>query len=457
MSVGGFHRAHLAVYIDDMCQDHGDRDWGICGVGLLKSDARMRDALIPQDTLYSVIERSQNEERARIIGSMCEYMHAPQNPERVLMKMSSPSIRIVSLTVTEGGYFINEGTGEFDADRPDIEHDLHNPNEPITAVGYVVEALNRRRRDGIAPFTLLSCDNLQTNGEVAKKIVLAFAERRDSTLRNWIERNVTFPNCMVDRITPATTEEDRTMVRQKFGIDDAWPVVCEPFRQWVVEDDFCNGRPQWERLGVQMTNDVLPYELVKLRLLNASHSAMGYLGYLAGFAYIHEIIVDPHFELYVRTLMDREVTPLLKEVPGIDLDDYKRTLIDRFANPAIKDTAARICLDGSSKLPKFILPSISEQLALGGPIKMLTLVVASWIRYLNGTDESGQPIVIDDPLAEKLTSLAKAGGRDPSNLLNVRELFGDLGQSKIFVGQLSKTLEQLYADGARATLAHHLK
>jgi len=322
--------------------------------------------------------------------------------------------------------------------------------------GYLAEALDRRQRAGHAPFTVLSCDNVPQNGDMARKTLLAFAARRDPALHDWIAAHVAFPNSMVDRITPQTTDADRKMVRAEFGIEDAWPVVCEPFRQWIIEDVFSNGRPPLEQVGVQFTTDVHPYEMMKLRLLNASHSAMGYLGYLGGYQYIHEIMADNLFREYIRRLMDQEVTPLLAPVPGIDLADYKATLLTRFANPTIKDQVTRICLDGSSKVPKFLLPSLSEALASGGPTTLLTLALAGWFRYLRGEDEQGRPYTIDDPRAAELQALARQGKADPGLLLGLTDLFGDLGQSPTLVAELRRFGEQLDAVGARATLAQAL-
>ena len=457
VGVGGFHRSHQVVYVDDLCQQHGVTEWGFCGVGLLPHDTGIRDALRSQDCLYTVVERSAAGDQARVIGAITEFLFAPDNPEAVIEKMASSDTRIVSLTITEGGYFIDQGTGEFQENHPTIVHDLAHPDRPNGAFGYMLEALDRRRQRGLKPFTVLSCDNVQGNGDVTRKVMLRFAELRDPSLKDWLAEHGAFPNCMVDRITPATTDADRALVREAFGIEDAWPVVTEPFRQWVIEDQFCNGRPAFEKVGVQMTPDVHPYETMKIRLLNASHSAMGYLGYLAGYTYIYEIMADPQFRKYILDFMNEEVTPVLKPVPGIDLDQYKQTLIERFANPTVKDQATRICLDGSAKLPKFILPTIREQLARGGSVTRLSLAVASWCRFLAGTDEQGKPIEIKDPMADELHRAAKAAGKDPRPFLGIREIFGDdLPQSPVFVEQVGEALRSLYDDGARATLVKYI-
>jgi len=452
IGVGGFHRAHEAVYLDDLMAGGMAQEWGICGVGLRPADKAMRNALIPQDCLYTVVARSAEGDAARVVGSLVRYLFAPEETEAVLDALAAPQTRIVSLTITEGGYNFNQATGAFNAEHPDVVHDLANPAHPTSVFGYLAEALDRRRQAGGGPFTVLSCDNVPENGDMARTTLLAFAALRDPALHDWIAAHAAFPNSMVDRITPQTTDADREMVQDEFGIEDAWPVVCEPFRQWIIEDHFSNGRPPLEQVGVQFTSDVRPYEMMKLRLLNASHSAMGYLGFLAGFPFIHEIMADDVFRAYVKRLMDEEVTPLLAPVPGVDLAEYKATLLTRFANPAIKDQTTRICLDGSSKVPKFLLPSLRE--ALGrGPSALLTLAVAGWFRYLRGEDEEGRSYVLDDPRADELQRLARLGGADPRPLLGMTDLFGDLGQSAALVGRLTLYGEQLDADGAWATVA----
>ncbi len=453
IGVGGFHRAHEAVYLDDLMALGAGREWGVCGVGLRPADKAMQEALLPQDCLYTVVTRSAGGDAARVVGSLRRFLFAPDGAKAVLDALVAPATHIVSLTITEGGYNFSPATGEFDGENPDVRHDLQDPAHPVSVFGFLAEALDRRRRAGQVPFTVLSCDNVPENGDMARKTVLAFAALRDPALHDWVATNVAFPNGMVDRITPQTTDADRAMVRQKFGIEDAWPVVCEPFRQWIIEDKFSDGRPPLERVGVQFTTDVHPYEMMKLRLLNASHSAMGYLGFLAGFPFIHEIMADDVFRQFIKRLMDREVTPLLAPVPGIDLADYKATLLTRFANPAIKDQTARICLDGSSKVPKFLLPSLREALGTGRPSALLTLALAGWLRYLRGEDEQGEPYLIDDPRAAELQRLARQGGADPRPLLGLTDLFGDLGQLEELVRRLTRYGEELDAGGAWATVA----
>jgi mannitol 2-dehydrogenase len=454
IGVGGFFRAHQAVYLDDLLQQPGSEEWGYCGIGLLPHDAVMRDALRAQDGLYTVLECSPAGETARVIGSMAGYLYAPEAPETVLERLASPECRIVSLTITEGGYYLDEGSGEFDAGHPDILRDLARPQAPRCSFGYLLEALDRRRRRGIAPFTVLSCDNLQHNGDLARRMLLAFAERRDPALARWVSRNGAFPNSMVDRIVPATNDAHHAEVRERFGIDDAWPVATEPFRQWVIEDCFPGGRPAWERVGAQMTATVEPYEKMKMRLLNGSHQALAYVGMLLGYETVHQAIGDPHILRLVHTLMDQEVTPLLATPQGIDLEDYKRTLLERFANPAIGDRLLRIGSEGSARMPKFILPSLREQLERGGPIDCLAFTVAAWFRFLGWEEREAKGLFVLDPLAAELTSAALGGAGDPRPLLALRTVFGrELATHTRFVECLQSMLQSLCEAGTRDTLA----
>jgi mannitol 2-dehydrogenase len=457
VGVGGFHRAHQAVYADDLLQKGDDLGWGLCGIGLLPHDVRIRDVLRDQDYLYTVVERELGQDQARVIGSIVNFLYAPENREVVLEKLAAPETKIVSLTITEGGYYLNQATGEFDDQHPDIKRDLENPEKPNCSFGYLIEALNRRRERGQPPFTIMSCDNVQSNGEITKRMLLAFAELRDPAIRNWLERNGAFPNSMVDRITPATTDAHRQFVREKFGIDDAWPVVPEAFRQWVIEDHFLHGRPAWEEAGAEMTSDVLPYEKMKMRLLNASHQTMCYIGMLLGYQYADESMGDAEIVRLVQRMMDEEVTPILDPVPGIDLGDYKRTLIRRFSNPAIKDTLVRLATEGSARIPKFVLPSIVESLSSGTPNRLLIFTVATWFRYLTGTDDHGRELEIIDPLKDRLKARAQQGKENPGPLLEISELFpAALTQSPAFLNELRDAMRYLYGEGARAALTRYV-
>jgi mannitol 2-dehydrogenase len=451
--VGGFHRAHQAMYADRLMNEGTALDWGICGTGVLAADRRMKQALDAQDGLYTlVLKHSDGTWEPRVIGSIVEYLFAPDDPEAVVEKMASAAIRIVSLTVTEGGYNISDATGEFDVANPDVIHDAQPGAVPRTTFGLITEALQRRRQRDLAPFTVVSCDNLPGNGNLARRAFTAFARLRDPELGDWISREVRFPNSMVDRITPVTTDADRAGVRERFGIDDLWPVVCEPYVQWVLEDAFTTGRPPYEQAGVQVVDHVEPYELMKLRLLNGSHQAMCYFAYLSGYRLVHEAAQDPLYRAFLLGYMDQEATPTLPPVPGVDLDEYKHTLIERFANPQIRDTLARVCAQSSDRIPKFLLPVVRQQLATGGEIRRSAAVVASWARYAEGVDEQGEPIEVVDRLAGSLTVLARRQREDPGAFIANRDVFGDLADHERFVTAYRSALASLHNSGARATL-----
>jgi mannitol 2-dehydrogenase len=451
--VGGFHRAHQAMYLDRLMNDGKALDWGICGVGVLPQDRRMADVMEAQDGLYTlVVKYPDGTLEPRVIGSIVDYLFAPDGPEAVLARMADPATRIVSLTITEGGYHVNQVTGELDASDAGLTADLVPGATPVSVFGFVIEALARRRTEGTTPFTVMSCDNIPGNGHVAKKMLTSFARLKDPELADWIEREVRFPNSMVDRITPVTTDADRAALAEKFGIEDGWPVVCEPFTQWVLEDDFGAGRPPYEEVGVQLVADVEPYELMKLRLLNASHQALCYLGYLAGYRYAHEVCQDKLFVDFLLGYMDFEGAPTLPPVPGVDLDKYKRQLIERFANPEVRDTLARLCAESSDRIPKWLVPVIREQLAAGREIKRSALVVASWARYAEGTDEQGEPIEVVDRLRDKLVERAQHNRDDPLLFVSDRDLFGDLVDDERFVQSYTAALSSLHDRGARATL-----
>lgn len=451
--VGGFHRAHQAMYHDRLMNEGTALDWGICGVGVMAADRRMQQALDAQDCLYTlVLKHSDGTYEPRVIGSIVQYLFAPDDPEAVIEKMAAESTRIVSLTVTEGGYNISDVTGEFDLSNPDVLHDLEPDAVPRTTFGLITEALRRRRKHGLAPFTVMSCDNLQGNGHLTKRVFTAFARLRERELGDWIEQEVRFPSSMVDRITPETTDADRAEIRERFGIDDRWPVVCEPYTQWVLQDAFTAGRPKYEQVGVQLVDQVEPYELMKLRLLNASHQALCYFAYLAGYRLVHEAAQDPLFQAFLLGYMDDEATPTLAPVPGVDLNGYKRTLIERFCNPQVRDTIARLCAQGSDRIPKWLLPVVRQQLATGGEIRRSAAVVASWARYAEGIDEQGEPIEVADRLRDSLTQLARRQREDPDAFIANRGVFGDLADNKRFVAAYRQALASLHQRGARATL-----
>ena len=454
--VGGFHRAHQAMYVDALMNEGQALDFGIVGVGTMPGDTRMRDALNSQDGLYTlVVKHPDGRREPRVIGSILRFLHAADDPGAVLAVMRAASTRIISLTITEGGYLFHPSTGEFDAEHPLIQADLAEGATPSTPFGFIVEALRLRREDGTPPFTVMSCDNIPGNGDVAKKMIVAFARLKDPELATWIESSVRFPNSMVDRITPVTAPEDITALADEFGVEDAWPVVCEPFTQWALEDAFeggAAGRPAFEDVGVQLVPDVEPYELMKLRLLNASHQALCYLGYLSGYRYAHEVCQDPLFVDFLLAYMDREATPTLHDVPGVDLTAYKHQLIERFANPEVRDTLARLCAESSDRIPKWLVPVIRVNLEKGGEIERSALVVASWARYAEGVDEQGDPIQVVDQLKDRVTAAAARQKDEPLAFVQDEQLFGDLAANERFAQTYARWLDSLHEVGARATL-----
>ena len=451
--VGGFHRAHQAMYLDALMSQGKALDWGLCGVGVLPHDKRIIDTLNAQDGLYTlVVKHPDGRREPRVIGSIVEALFAPADPAAVVERLADERTRIVSLTITEGGYLVNQVTGEFDAGDPSIQADLAGGAPPSTAFGFITAALARRRDEGRPPFTVMSCDNLPDNGDVAKRMLCAFARLKDPGLADWMEEHVEFPNCMVDRITPVTSPEDIERLTAEFGIRDEWPVVCEPFTQWVLEDAFGQGRPPFEDAGVQMVDDVVPYELMKLRLLNASHQALCYLGYLAGHRYAHEVCQDPLFAGFLLAYMEKEGAPTVPPVPGIDLDGYCHQLIERFANPEVRDTLARLCAESSDRIPKWLVPVIRENLRTGGEIERSALVVASWARYAEGVDEAGQPIEVVDRARDRVMAAAAAQREDPLAFIRDPDFFGDLVDDPRFTAAYSRALGLLHELGARATL-----
>ena len=450
LGLGGFHRAHMARYTHDLMQvDPAAREWGIAGAGLMPGDRRLIDSLASQDGLYTLVERSGAEESVSVIGSIAQVIFAGESSAALLDAVDHPAIRIVSLTVTENGYCLDPATKRLNPDHTLIRADLAEPARPKSAIGIIVEALRRRRDGGRPPFTALTCDNIQGNGEVLREAVLAHARLRDEALADWIEHEASFPSTMVDRITPVTAVEEIEALASRFRIRDRWPVFCETFTQWVIEDRFPLGRPAYERVGAQFVDDVAPYEFMKLRLLNASHLAVSGLGRLAGYVTIDESMADPRIAGIMAALMDRETGPTLPPVPGIDLARYKRTLLERFANPAIKDTVARVNDDAPLNV---LVDPIRDVLKRGGSVELLALALAAWLRRVRGEDERGAPIPVRHPMADLLRAKAAEGGPDPSPLLSIRPLFGELGEDLRLVEAVRGWLGLLYASGIEATL-----
>ncbi len=451
--VGGFHRAHQAMVIDDlMAQGLADR-WAIVGVGVREQDKAMTEALGPQDWLYSLTTKDMTHSHTRVIGSIIDILYAPDDPGAVLELLTQESIAIVSLTITEGGYNVDQMTGDFVWSQPEILADLDRLEAPATIFGFLTEALRRRRSAGIAPFTVMSCDNIQGNGHLAKRMVVAFASRVDPELARWIDSEVAFPNCMVDRITPVTTPEAIVEAGETLGLDDAWPVVAETFFQWVLEDNFPAGRPPFEKAGVQMVADVEPYELMKLRLLNASHQALAYFGFLLGYRLVHDAVNDHDIQTLLRRYMADEAQATLRPVPGVDLAEYQNTLITRFTNAQVKDTVARLCAESSDRIPKWLVPVITERLDQGLDVTLSAAVVASWARYAEGVDESGDPIPVVDNLKSDVMALASQNRTDPLAFVRNTALFGNLADREGFTTPYTRTLTSLHTKGARETLS----
>ena len=447
LGVGGFHRAHLATYVDELCRA-GHRNWAIIGAGVLPSDAAMAAALGAQNHLYTLISRGAGTSDVRVIGSIVDYVHAHPDAEPLIAAIADPETQIVSLTVTEGGYPVDDVTGEY---RP------ASPNAGDgSAFAIVAAGLLRRCDAGCGPVTIMSCDNVLSNGHVTRAATMGEASRiGGDELTAWIDTNVSFPNSMVDRITPATTETDREWLAANHGIADRWPVATEPFRQWVIEDDFAAERLPLEELDVIITGDVEPYEHMKLRLLNAGHSCLAYLSALQGYSMVDEAMGDPHIRSLMTTLLRREAKPHIPDVPGIDLDDYIDSLVERFSNPRIGDQIARLCLDGTVKFPKFLVPTIEAQLTAGGPIGLSALSLAGWCDYLNGIDHHGNRIELaSDPGRTRAEELAHRSQTEPAAFAGFVEVFGPaVSASDRFRTTFVDALERLRLHGVSGAIS----
>ncbi|GAA0569514.1 mannitol dehydrogenase family protein [Craurococcus roseus] len=451
LGLGNFHRAHMARYTHDLMERRPDAlRWGIVGAGLLPADRRMRDSLVPQDGLYTLVERNGAEEAVSVIGSLAGVVFAGESSAELLDAIDRDGVRIVSLTVSEDGYCLNRSTKRLDPQHPMVRQDLAEPGRPRSAIGVIVEAYRRRRAAGRPAFTALSCDNIQHNGEVLKGAVIGLAGMRDPALAAWIGAEAAFPSSMVDRITPVTDPADVSALEGRHGVRDRWPVFSETFSQWVVEDRFAAGRPAWEEVGAQFVSNVAPYEAMKLRLLNGSHLAVAGLGRLAGYTCMDECLRDPDIHAYMAALMDRETGPTVPPVPGIDLAAYKRTLLERFGNAAIRDTVERINTDAPLNV---LLDPIRDRLRDNGAVDLLALALAAWLRRVRGEDEEGRPIELRHPLAALLRERAAAGGADPGPLLGVEALFGDLGADPRLASPVRRWLASLYEAGSKRTLA----
>ena len=453
IGVGGFHRAHQAAYLDSLlAQDVHAAAFGICGVSLLPNDRRIVEVMNEQDTLYTLLVRAPDgQQHPRVVGSIIEHLYAPDQRELVLARMSDPAVRVVSMTITEGGYFYRPAVDAIDTDAPDLVHDAQHPDEPRTAFGYLVAALRRRRAAGVAPFTVMSCDNVQANGEISRRVVTALATRQDPELGAWIGEHVAFPSSMVDRITPRTSDDDRVEVESLTGLDDRWPVVCESFTQWVIEDRFPTGRPAWEAVGAQFVEDVSPYEAMKLRLLNAGHLTIGYTGRLLGHTLGNQAATDPT----VRSLLkgyQAEAAATMSDLPGNDLGAYSATVVERFSNPRVADSIDRLTSSGSTSLPNHLLPVLRDLLDQGHEARCTIAVVAAWARFLEGVDELGRPYQVQDPRAADLQARAARHRHDLLAVVRDNPMFDGLAGRPEFDRPYARALAALRTAGTRSAL-----
>ncbi len=454
VGVGNFHRAHQSMYLHRLFQMGLNRDWAIVGAGVTRYDESMRERLAKQDWLTTVVELDPAELDATITASMVNF--AEVDPQATINAMADDNIRIVSLTVTEGGYYVDAESGEFDHSHADIVSDVQNADTPKTVFGIIIAALRKRRDSGIAPFTVMSCDNLPENGHVARAAVLGLAGNIDVTLHDWIADNVAFPNSMVDCITPATTEREIDIVATTFGIEDAAPVVCEPFHQWVLEDRFPTGRPALEKVGVEFVDNVAPYELMKLRILNGGHASIAYLAALLDIHYVHDAMRHPLVAGFLEKLEHTEIIPTLAPIPGVDFAEYYQTIVTRFSNEAVGDTIPRLCFDGLNRQPKFILPVIEDGLAQGLPIEGLALECALWCRYCFGSTDSGAAIPPNDTQWERLVAQAARAKIDPKRWLELTDVYGALASNGEFEKAFCVALGNLWEHGTAATIELYL-
>jgi mannitol 2-dehydrogenase len=454
IGAGNFHRAHQAVYFDDLACSGISTEWGVTGVSLHSRDAK--DLLSAQDGLYTVVQRGHDRQTARVVGSIGSIHYAPNDSAAVRAALADPQTRIVSLTITGNGYFLDPVTREFDADHPDVRADLVASNGFATAWGYLAEALEHRRRTGIAPFTVLCCDNIPDNTQPARTALVSFAALRDPDLARWIDTHVAFPSTMVDRITPSTSKSEREFVEHTFGIADRWPVVTEPYCQWIIEDSFSDGRPPLEEVGAQFVADVSDHKLIKTRLLNGTHIALGCLGTLAGYQRTDEAMKDHVIFDYVEQLMRDEIQPLLPAVPGMNTPGYRNTLLTRLSNPRMGDQLSRLARRGSTKISSFLLPSLQEAIVQDRPHTLLMLALAGWARYLRGYDLQGREIRIDDPQSELLTKLATMEGNNPGALLR-HEIFTELRLVPCFTERFGDMIADIDELGVLPTLRRALR
>ena len=451
IGLGNFHRAHQAWYLNRLFELGLDHDWAIIGAGVRPNDAAQRTKLLAQDCLSTLIELDSSGASAEVVGAMIDYVPVEEGNASLIRRMTDPAIRIVALTVTEGGYYVDPATKGFDAAHPDIRHDAAHPDRPRTVFGAMVAALRRRRDRGIGPFTGLSCDNLQGNGAVLRQTVVSLARASDPDLAEWIGASCTFPNSMVDCITPATGPAEIALART-LGIDDAVPVTHERFRQWVIEDDFCAGRPDWDRVGATFSDRVHDYEAMKIRILNAGHQIVANPGEILSVETISDCMAQPLIHAFFRKVQQEEIVPHVKPVPDLAPEDYVDLVGRRFSNPAIVDTTRRVAFDGSARHTGFILPILRDGLGAGAPVEGLALVEALWARMCEGRREDGTAIEPNDPFWDSLRSAAKAAREHPRAWLEQRQVYGDLAEAPRFAGAFERWLDRIWSNGCEASL-----
>ncbi|MBX2853515.1 MAG: mannitol dehydrogenase family protein [Rhodobacteraceae bacterium] len=452
--VGNFHRAHQAAYLDRLFSQGRDLDWAVIGTGVTEADRAMRADLLAQDCLFTLVSQSAEESRARVIGAMVDYLPVGE-AAAIIAQLADPRIRIVSLTVTEGGYFL-DGEERFNLDHPVILAEAAGLTSPRTVFGLIAAGLRSRRAEGAAPFTVMSCDNIPHNGAVTRNAVAGVARLSDPELAGWIETAVAFPNGMVDRITPATGDAELAAVVRDHDIADRRPVFCEDFSQWVLEDHFPAGRPALEDVGVEFVPDVAPYERMKIRILNGGHAVLAYPAALLEIEYAHQAMADPLIWGFLDKVEREEILPTVSPPPGVDAAGYLQVIERRFANPKIADQVRRLCYDGANRQPKFILPIIADRLAEGEGVEGLALASALWCRYCAGETESGAPIAPNDPNWTRLTQIAQATRNDPAAWLAMEEVYGSLGQAAAFQADFAAALTAMWRDGVAETLRRYL-
>lgn len=457
LGIGAFHRAHQAVYTED-AMDASGGDWRICGVSL--RSAGVRDDMSTQDYLYSVTERSEAGDLTRVMGCVADVLFAPDAPDVVINALASPSIHVISLTVTEKGYSHDPATGKLKTDLPEIRNDLDLSQPPQSALGYLVRGLKARRDAGSGPVNIISCDNLPDNGRILEGLVLVFCREAVPDLVSWVAENTAFPCTMIDRIVPAITDEALTLVSENLGLSDQVGLLTEPFKQWVIEDNFVAPRPDWEAAGVEIVSDVAAFEAMKLRLLNGSHSSIAYLGYLGGYQTVSDAVSEPALRSFIRQLMDEEATPTLNVPSGFDVNQYKDDLMARFENPTLAHKTWQIAMDGSQKLPQRLLDTLYQNMTSRGATGAATLAIAAWMQYVGGVDEKGDKIDVSDPYADELLDIHVRAAGDVEAIVD-----GMLALDKIF-GQsdaqpaglkiiLWDALSELRSHGAMSCVANY--